>query len=104
MKPHSLSLLLLTVLSALHTSSPSQFPTSLMIKEWVDQMQQELVNLADTASAGKSLVQIFMTNQNSYTVEPNNAAKLVENAARNIENFLKKRAKALEDKVMKCTR
>uniref|UniRef100_A0A3B4CVV6 VWFA domain-containing protein n=1 Tax=Pygocentrus nattereri TaxID=42514 RepID=A0A3B4CVV6_PYGNA len=39
---------------------------------------------------------IFMENQHYYTVEPNNAAKLVENAARNIENFLKKRAKALE--------
>uniref|UniRef100_A0AAR2LK83 VWFA domain-containing protein n=1 Tax=Pygocentrus nattereri TaxID=42514 RepID=A0AAR2LK83_PYGNA len=37
-----------------------------------------------------------MENQHYYTVEPNNAAKLVENAARNIENFLKKRAKALE--------
>ncbi|XP_062860902.1 voltage-dependent calcium channel subunit alpha-2/delta-1 isoform X1 [Trichomycterus rosablanca] len=74
----------------------SQFPTSLMVKEWVDQMQQELITLADTATAEKSLIQIFMDNQKYYTVEPNNAAKLVENAARNIENFLKKRAKALE--------
>ncbi|XP_072552044.1 voltage-dependent calcium channel subunit alpha-2/delta-1 isoform X3 [Salminus brasiliensis] len=96
MNPHTSTLLLLTLLSALHSSQPSQFPSSLMIKEWVDQMQQELVNLADTASAGKSLAQIYMDNQNYFTLEPNNAAKLVENAARNIENFLKKRAKALE--------
>uniref|UniRef100_W5JZW8 Calcium voltage-gated channel auxiliary subunit alpha2delta 1 n=1 Tax=Astyanax mexicanus TaxID=7994 RepID=W5JZW8_ASTMX len=59
-------------------------------------MQQELVNLADMASAGKSLAQIYMDNQNLFTLEPNNAGKLVEDAARNIENFLKKRAKALE--------
>lgn len=59
-------------------------------------MQQELVNLADTATAGKSLVEIFMNNQKYYTVETNYAGRLVDNAARNIENFLKKRAKALE--------
>ncbi|KAL7871053.1 hypothetical protein SRHO_G00085500 [Serrasalmus rhombeus] len=96
MNPHTITLLLLTVFSTLPSSCPSQFPTSLMIKEWVDQMQQELVTLADMGSAGRSLAQIFMENQHYYTVEPNNAAKLVENAARNIENFLKKRAKALE--------
>ena len=28
------------------------------IKDWVDQMQRELVSLADTASAGKSLTQV----------------------------------------------
>ncbi|KAI5623838.1 voltage-dependent calcium channel subunit alpha-2/delta-1 [Silurus asotus] len=59
-------------------------------------MQQELVTLADTASAGKSLVEIFMKNQKYYTVETNHAGRLVDNAARNIEDFLKKRAKALE--------
>uniref|UniRef100_A0A9J7YU48 Calcium voltage-gated channel auxiliary subunit alpha2delta 1 n=1 Tax=Cyprinus carpio carpio TaxID=630221 RepID=A0A9J7YU48_CYPCA len=66
------------------------------IKEWVDQLQQELVSLADTASAGNNLRQIFMDNQNYFTVKTNNAAQLVETAARNIENFLKKRAAALE--------
>uniref|UniRef100_A0A672LZW6 Calcium voltage-gated channel auxiliary subunit alpha2delta 1 n=1 Tax=Sinocyclocheilus grahami TaxID=75366 RepID=A0A672LZW6_SINGR len=64
--------------------------------EWVDQLQQELVSLADTASAGNNLRQIFMDNQNYFTVKSNNAAQLVETAARNIENFLKKRAAALE--------
>ncbi|XP_046719969.1 voltage-dependent calcium channel subunit alpha-2/delta-1 isoform X5 [Silurus meridionalis] len=98
MSPGSPLTLLLIVLacSALHGSRASQFPTSLIIKEWVDQMQQELVTLADTASAGKSLVEIFMKNQKYYTVETNYAGRLVDNAARNIEDFLKKRAKALE--------
>lgn len=41
-------------------------------------------------------LQIFMRNQEYYTVEANYAGRLVDNAARNIENFLKKRAKALE--------
>ncbi|GAA6101835.1 voltage-dependent calcium channel subunit alpha-2/delta-1 isoform X1 [Tachysurus ichikawai] len=94
-------LLIVLACTALHGSRASQFPTSLIIKEWVDQMQQELVSLADTASAGKSLVEIFMNNTKYYTVEPNNAGRLVENAAWNIENFLKKRAKALEVHRMK---
>jgi len=37
-----------------------------------------------------------MDNQNLFTVKTNNAAQLVESAARNIESFLKKRAAALE--------
>ncbi|XP_073786392.1 voltage-dependent calcium channel subunit alpha-2/delta-1 isoform X6 [Danio rerio] len=37
-----------------------------------------------------------MDNQKSFTVRSNNAVQLVETAARNIENFLKKRATALE--------
>lgn len=37
-----------------------------------------------------------MKNQKYYSVETNHAGRLVENAARNIENFLSKRAKALE--------
>ncbi|KAM9480798.1 voltage-dependent calcium channel subunit alpha-2/delta-1 isoform 2-T3 [Clarias gariepinus] len=89
-------LLIVLACSALHGSRASQFPTSLIIKEWVDQMQQELVTLADTATAGKSLVEIYMKNQKYYSVETNHAGRLVENAARNIENFLSKRAKALE--------
>uniref|UniRef100_A0A8C2I1H7 Calcium voltage-gated channel auxiliary subunit alpha2delta 1 n=1 Tax=Cyprinus carpio TaxID=7962 RepID=A0A8C2I1H7_CYPCA len=69
------------------------------IKEWVDQLQQELVSLADTSLMSvfiSPLWQIFMDNQNYFTVKTNNAAQLVETAARNIENFLKKRAAALE--------
>uniref|UniRef100_A0A674CB60 Calcium voltage-gated channel auxiliary subunit alpha2delta 1 n=1 Tax=Salmo trutta TaxID=8032 RepID=A0A674CB60_SALTR len=64
--------------------------------EWVDQIQLELVTLADTASAGKSLTQIFLDNKNLYTVESNDAEELVARAARNIEQLLLKRAAALE--------
>ncbi|KAF7224576.1 transcript variant X1 [Nothobranchius furzeri] len=74
----------------------SEFPTQLMIKEWVDQMQKELVTLADMATAGRSLTQIFLRNQHLYTVEQNDADKLVARAARNIEQLLRKRSAALE--------
>ncbi|XP_037623875.1 voltage-dependent calcium channel subunit alpha-2/delta-1 isoform X1 [Sebastes umbrosus] len=77
-------------------SLASQFPTQLMIKEWVDQMQKELVTLADTATAGKSLTQIFLRNQHLYTVEQNDAEELVARAARKIEQLLRKRSAALE--------
>uniref|UniRef100_A0A3Q4IEF9 Calcium voltage-gated channel auxiliary subunit alpha2delta 1 n=1 Tax=Neolamprologus brichardi TaxID=32507 RepID=A0A3Q4IEF9_NEOBR len=62
----------------------------------VDQMQKELVTLADTAAAGKSLTQIFLSNQHLYTVEQNDAEELVARAARNIEQLLHKRSAALE--------
>ncbi|XP_023811673.1 voltage-dependent calcium channel subunit alpha-2/delta-1 isoform X3 [Oryzias latipes] len=74
----------------------SQFPAQLMIKEWVDQMQRELVTLADTATAGKSLTQIYRRNQHLYSVEQNDAEELVARAARNIEQLLRKRSAALE--------
>uniref|UniRef100_A0A8C4I4N7 Calcium voltage-gated channel auxiliary subunit alpha2delta 1 n=1 Tax=Dicentrarchus labrax TaxID=13489 RepID=A0A8C4I4N7_DICLA len=66
------------------------------IKEWVDQMQKELVTLADTATAGKSLTQIFQRNQRLYTVEQNDAEELVARAATKIEQLLLKRSAALE--------
>ncbi|CAB1423127.1 unnamed protein product [Pleuronectes platessa] len=74
----------------------SQFPTQLMIKEWVDQMQKELVTLADTATGGMSLTQIFRRNQHLYSVEQNDAEELVARAARNIEQLLRKRSAALK--------
>lgn len=92
-RPHAV---LIVLLLSSDSCMPSQFPTQLMIKEWVDQIQLELVTLADTASAGKSLSQIFLDNQNLYTVESNDAEELVARAARNIEQLLLKRAAALE--------
>ncbi|XP_077049764.1 voltage-dependent calcium channel subunit alpha-2/delta-1 isoform X7 [Siphateles boraxobius] len=96
MNPVRTSVMMMFFFASVHISCPSQFPSPLMIKEWVDQLQQELVSLADTASAGNNLKQIFMDNQNLFTVKTNNAAQLVESAARNIESFLKKRAAALQ--------
>uniref|UniRef100_A0AAY4CRI7 VWFA domain-containing protein n=1 Tax=Denticeps clupeoides TaxID=299321 RepID=A0AAY4CRI7_9TELE len=87
---------LLLLLLLLVSVRGSQFPTSLMIKEWVEQMQQDLVSLAETASGGRSLAKIFMDHQKYFTVESNNAAQLVANAAKNIERLLKKRSRALE--------
>ncbi|KAM9814539.1 voltage-dependent calcium channel subunit alpha-2/delta-1 isoform 3-T4 [Syngnathus typhle] len=84
------------VLLLLSASRASQFPSSLLIKEWVDQMQKELITLADTAMAGKSLTQIFLKNQHLYSVEQNDAEELVARAARNIEQLLRKRSTALE--------
>uniref|UniRef100_A0A3Q3DWZ7 Calcium voltage-gated channel auxiliary subunit alpha2delta 1 n=1 Tax=Hippocampus comes TaxID=109280 RepID=A0A3Q3DWZ7_HIPCM len=66
------------------------------IKEWVDQMQKELITLADTATAGKSLTQIFLRNKHLYSVEQNDAEELVARAAMNIEQLLRKRSTALE--------
>ncbi|KAM3870678.1 voltage-dependent calcium channel subunit alpha-2/delta-1 [Diretmus argenteus] len=88
--------LVVLVLLCQDGSLASQFPTQLMIKEWVDQMQRELVSLADTASAGKILTQIFLENRNLYSVEPNDAEELVARAARNIEQLLRKRSATLE--------
>uniref|UniRef100_A0AAQ4QB79 Calcium voltage-gated channel auxiliary subunit alpha2delta 1 n=1 Tax=Gasterosteus aculeatus aculeatus TaxID=481459 RepID=A0AAQ4QB79_GASAC len=66
------------------------------IKVWVEQMQKELVTLADSATAGQSLTQIFLKNQHLYTVEQNDAKELVARAARKIEQLLRKRSAALE--------
>ncbi|XP_077371840.1 voltage-dependent calcium channel subunit alpha-2/delta-1 [Festucalex cinctus] len=84
------------VLLLLSASRASQFPSQLMIKEWVDQMQKELITLAETATAGKSLTQIFLRNKHLYSVEQNDAEELVARAARNIEQLLRKRSTALE--------
>uniref|UniRef100_A0AAQ4QSH0 Calcium voltage-gated channel auxiliary subunit alpha2delta 1 n=1 Tax=Gasterosteus aculeatus aculeatus TaxID=481459 RepID=A0AAQ4QSH0_GASAC len=59
-------------------------------------MQKELVTLADSATAGQSLTQIFLKNQHLYTVEQNDAKELVARAARKIEQLLRKRSAALE--------
>uniref|UniRef100_M3ZQ99 Calcium voltage-gated channel auxiliary subunit alpha2delta 1 n=1 Tax=Xiphophorus maculatus TaxID=8083 RepID=M3ZQ99_XIPMA len=95
----SLSVLCLNFLHPLHiffTRLIPCFALSHRIKEWVDQMQKELVTLADTATAGQSLTQIFLKNQHLYTVEQNDAEELVARAARNIEQLLRKRSAALE--------
>uniref|UniRef100_A0A8C9T173 Calcium voltage-gated channel auxiliary subunit alpha2delta 1 n=1 Tax=Scleropages formosus TaxID=113540 RepID=A0A8C9T173_SCLFO len=68
----------------------------LAIKEWVEQMQQELVTLVETASGVKSFTQIFLNNRKLYSVETNYAGQLVASAARNIEKLLLKRSMALE--------
>ncbi|XP_029104605.1 voltage-dependent calcium channel subunit alpha-2/delta-1-like isoform X1 [Scleropages formosus] len=90
------AVLLLLLLSVLSRPSCGQFPTQVVIKEWVEQMQQELVTLVETASGVKSFTQIFLNNRKLYSVETNYAGQLVASAARNIEKLLLKRSMALE--------
>ncbi|KAI1888157.1 hypothetical protein AGOR_G00182140 [Albula goreensis] len=96
MDTYRISVTLVLLLSTLNSFSSEQFPNQVIIKEWVMQMQQELVNLVETASGVKSLSQIFMNNKKYFSVESNNAAQLVQSAARNIEKLLLKRAAALK--------
>uniref|UniRef100_A0AAV2KTB5 Uncharacterized protein n=1 Tax=Knipowitschia caucasica TaxID=637954 RepID=A0AAV2KTB5_KNICA len=80
----------------LDKSEASPFPTEFMIKDWVEQMQKDLISLADEATAGRSLIEIFNRNKGLYTIEQNDADKLVDRAAWNIEQLLRKRSAALE--------
>uniref|UniRef100_A0A4W5KLP3 Uncharacterized protein n=1 Tax=Hucho hucho TaxID=62062 RepID=A0A4W5KLP3_9TELE len=66
------------------------FHCFLRIKEWVEQMQQELVTLTDTASGVQNLIQKY------FSVGSNDASQLVANAAGNIEKLLANRSRALK--------
>nr|XP_020455167.1 voltage-dependent calcium channel subunit alpha-2/delta-1-like isoform X2 [Monopterus albus] len=90
------SVCLLLLLSTMSTVSTGQFPTAQMIKEWVDQMQKELVTLIDTATGIQSLIKIYETHKDHYSVGYNNATELVATAAGNIERLLDNRSQALK--------
>uniref|UniRef100_A0A674CF15 Calcium channel, voltage-dependent, alpha 2/delta subunit 1a n=1 Tax=Salmo trutta TaxID=8032 RepID=A0A674CF15_SALTR len=66
------------------------------VLEWVEQMQQELVTLTDTASGVENLIQIFQSHRKYFSVGSNDASQLVANAAGNIENLLANRSRALK--------
>ncbi|XP_044198648.1 voltage-dependent calcium channel subunit alpha-2/delta-1-like isoform X4 [Thunnus albacares] len=85
-------LLLLSTISSVSTG----FPTAKMIKEWVDQMQKDLITLTDTASGMENLVQIYKNHRNHFSVESNNPKELVSTAAGNIEKLLANRSQALK--------
>ncbi|XP_029598507.1 voltage-dependent calcium channel subunit alpha-2/delta-1 isoform X2 [Salmo trutta] len=87
---------LLLLLASLNSVSTVQFPSPLLIKEWVEQMQQELVTLTDTASGVENLIQIFQSHRKYFSVGSNDASQLVANAAGNIENLLANRSRALK--------
>ncbi|XP_054845021.1 voltage-dependent calcium channel subunit alpha-2/delta-1 isoform X1 [Eublepharis macularius] len=76
-------------------SAEGPFPSAATIKLWVDKMQEDLVKLASTASGVDKLAEIYLRNPSLYTVEANNAARLVQVAARDIEKLLSNRSKAL---------
>ncbi|XP_042366914.1 voltage-dependent calcium channel subunit alpha-2/delta-1a isoform X2 [Plectropomus leopardus] len=90
------SVCLLLLLSTVSSVSTGQFPTAQMIKEWVDQMQKELITLTDTASGMENLIQIYRKHRPHFSVESNNARELVATAAGNIEKLLANRSQALK--------
>ncbi|XP_060885252.1 voltage-dependent calcium channel subunit alpha-2/delta-1a [Labrus mixtus] len=89
------SVFLLLLLATISSVSTGQFPSEQMIKEWVDQMQKEMITLTDTASGMEDLVQIYQDHRPEFTVGSNNARELVATAAGNIEKLLANRSRAL---------
>ncbi|CAL8318427.1 unnamed protein product [Lota lota] len=89
----SISLLLLTAISSV---SVGEFPTEHTIKEWVDQMQKDLILLTDKASGMDSLIQSYYKHRDRFKVESNDPTKLVATAAGNIEKLLFNRSRALK--------
>ncbi|CAM2098619.1 unnamed protein product [Caretta caretta] len=79
----------------MNLSSEGPFPSASTIKSWVEKMQEDLVTLARSASGVDELAKIYTKHNNLYTVEANNARKLVEMAATDIEKLLSNRSKAL---------
>ncbi|XP_030005491.1 voltage-dependent calcium channel subunit alpha-2/delta-1-like isoform X4 [Sphaeramia orbicularis] len=86
---------LLLLLSTISSVSAGQFPSAQMIKEWVDQMQKDLITLTDTASGRQKLIEIYHTHKSHFSVESNNPRELVKTAAADIERLLAKRSEAL---------
>uniref|UniRef100_A0AAV2IWX2 VWFA domain-containing protein n=1 Tax=Knipowitschia caucasica TaxID=637954 RepID=A0AAV2IWX2_KNICA len=82
--------------------SSGQFPTAHMIKEWVDQMQKDLITLTD--SGMENLVEIYHDHKTHFSLEHNNATELVAKAAGEIEKLLAKRSEALRKLVKQAER
>ncbi|XP_008398835.1 voltage-dependent calcium channel subunit alpha-2/delta-1a isoform X6 [Poecilia reticulata] len=89
------SLCMLVLLTTLSSVSPGQFPTSQIIKDWVFQIQKDLITLTDKASGLDDLIKIYHKHKTHFSVESNNARKLVATAAGNIEKLLANRSEAL---------
>ncbi|XP_036005227.1 voltage-dependent calcium channel subunit alpha-2/delta-1a [Fundulus heteroclitus] len=90
------SLCMLVLLTSLSSVSPGQFPTPQIIKDWVDQIQKDLITLTDKASGLQDLIKIYHEHRKYFSVESNNAAELVKTAAENIEKLLANRSEALK--------
>uniref|UniRef100_A0A3P9HV88 Calcium channel, voltage-dependent, alpha 2/delta subunit 1a n=1 Tax=Oryzias latipes TaxID=8090 RepID=A0A3P9HV88_ORYLA len=66
------------------------------VKEWVDQMQKDLIALTDTASGLENLIKVNNYCRVTTNVESNNARQLVATASGNIEKLLDNRSQALK--------
>uniref|UniRef100_A0A3P9N1A8 Calcium channel, voltage-dependent, alpha 2/delta subunit 1a n=1 Tax=Poecilia reticulata TaxID=8081 RepID=A0A3P9N1A8_POERE len=62
---------------------------------WVFQIQKDLITLTDKASGLDDLIKIYHKHKTHFSVESNNARKLVATAAGNIEKLLANRSEAL---------
>ncbi|XP_047245424.1 voltage-dependent calcium channel subunit alpha-2/delta-1-like isoform X3 [Girardinichthys multiradiatus] len=69
---------------------------SASIKDWVDHIQKDMIALTDKATGLQDLIQIYDKHKTHFSVESNNARKLVATAAGNIEKLLAKRSEALK--------
>uniref|UniRef100_A0A3Q3B173 Calcium channel, voltage-dependent, alpha 2/delta subunit 1a n=1 Tax=Kryptolebias marmoratus TaxID=37003 RepID=A0A3Q3B173_KRYMA len=70
------------------------------IKDWVNQIQNDLITLTDSASSLERLKQIYHKHKTHFSVESNNARELVATAAGNIEKLLVNRSQALKVSVI----
>ncbi|XP_028809727.1 voltage-dependent calcium channel subunit alpha-2/delta-1-like isoform X2 [Denticeps clupeoides] len=96
MEARRLAAAALLLLCAIGCAAAVQFPTQLVVRDWVERIQKDVVSLIDTETSTDSLVKIFQKHRKRFTVEPNNARMLVSNAASNIEKLLSTRSRALK--------
>ncbi|XP_051889603.1 voltage-dependent calcium channel subunit alpha-2/delta-1 isoform X2 [Pristis pectinata] len=80
----------------LSCTSQESFPPANDIRSWAEKMKEDLVKLVRSSSGVDQLEQIYLKNRQYYTVETNNARRLVESAAREIEKLLSNKVKALK--------
>ncbi|XP_069763975.1 voltage-dependent calcium channel subunit alpha-2/delta-1 isoform X9 [Narcine bancroftii] len=80
----------------LSCTSQESFPPANDIRSWAEKMKEDLVKLVRSSSGVDQLEQIYLKNRQYYTVETNNAKRLVESAARQIEKLLSNKVKALK--------
>uniref|UniRef100_A0A3B5M1W5 Calcium channel, voltage-dependent, alpha 2/delta subunit 1a n=1 Tax=Xiphophorus couchianus TaxID=32473 RepID=A0A3B5M1W5_9TELE len=66
------------------------------IKDWVFQIQKDLITLTDKASGLEDLIKIYHKHKTHFSVESNDARKLVATAAGNIDKLLANRSEALK--------
>ncbi|XP_072418713.1 voltage-dependent calcium channel subunit alpha-2/delta-1 isoform X2 [Chiloscyllium punctatum] len=80
----------------LSCTSQESFPQANDIRSWAEKMKDDLVKLVRASSGVDQMEQIYLKNRQYYTVETNNARRLVESAAREIEKLLSNKVEALQ--------
>ncbi|XP_072327501.1 voltage-dependent calcium channel subunit alpha-2/delta-1 isoform X4 [Scyliorhinus torazame] len=80
----------------LSCTSQESFPQANEIRSWAEKMKEDLVKLVRASSEVEQMEQIYLKNRQYYTVETNNARRLVESAAREIEKLLSNKVEALK--------